>query len=376
MQEVRARLTPEELALVVNPLLSTPEIDRWAHQATLGATNDESRAMMLFNELAQRAQAGNTNMVAPTRTAQQVFAAWSQHGELLACKDYAVLYVVMARAVGIKAYDVDVDEEADGQQAPHSCAAIVFGNKGLLVDPALCLFGAAHKQFHVLNDLQAIGLYENQLADPKCWEIACKLAPDLPLVQVNYLDYLVDLGRLNEARGVLQTLKGLDITPATRDYADGKLALGEGRAEDAVELLLKAIAINPHNFAYHICLATAYAEADKATKAVDCLRDALRCPMTAASAEFARSFLADTNGLAAWGLVARAGKWMTKGDFVAALQYCDKAIKLRPEYAEAYYVRAYAKQAKGDTNGASEDYNNAIRINPGLRPTDASRGTP
>lgn len=373
MEELRGKLTPEELALVVNPLLSTPEIDRWARQGTLSATNDETRARMLFNELSYRAQENNTNTVYAIRTAQEAFAARNRPEEALACKDYAFLYVVAARAVGIKAYDVDVEEDADGRQTPHACAAIILGDKRLLVDPALSLFGAPHKKFHVLNDLQATGLYMGQLDEMKCREIAFKLAPELPLVQLNYFEYLVNSGRLTEARDVLQILKRLDINAATRDYADGKLAFGEGRAEDAVDLLRKAIAIDPIESSYRICLAKAYAEAGEVTNAVDSFREALRCPMTATDAEFTRFFLAHTNELASWGLVDRAGKLLRKGDSLSALKYCDKAIKLQPDYAEAYYFRAYARQAKGDTNGASDDYSNAIRLKPELRSKAASR---
>src|SRR2546427_8092078 len=38
------RLTPEEVALVVNPLANTPEMSRYAHELTSGATNDWQRA--------------------------------------------------------------------------------------------------------------------------------------------------------------------------------------------------------------------------------------------------------------------------------------------------------------------------------------------
>ena len=105
-----------------------------AGQVTVSGTNDATRALLLFEELAHRAGDTNITMEGRMRTAQEAFAAWNRKGEALFCMDYAFLYVVMARAVGIKAYDVDVEEEADGQQSPHSCAAIFLGNQGLLVD--------------------------------------------------------------------------------------------------------------------------------------------------------------------------------------------------------------------------------------------------
>ena len=206
-----------------------------------------------------------------------------------------------------------------------------------------------------------------QLDNPKCKEIANKLAPELPLVQLNYFEYLVNCGRLNEARDILQKLKRLDITAVTRNYADAKLAFGEGRAEDAVGLLLKAIGIVPDNAQYVIELGRAYAETGEITKAVDSFRDALHFPMLASDAGITRFFLENTNELASWAFIDRANKLMTNGDFVTALKYRDKVIKMQPDYAEAYYVCAYARQAKGDTNGAADDYNKAFRLRPQLR---------
>jgi tetratricopeptide (TPR) repeat protein len=280
----------------------------------------------------------------------------------------------MARAVGIKAYDVDVEEEGDGYESQHACAAVILGNKGLLVDPAGRRFGASYKKFIILNDLQSIGLYTGQLQRPGCAEIAHKLAPELPLVELNDFEYLIASGRLKEAQDVLQNLKRLDITAATRDYADGRLAFGEGRAEDAVDLLVKAIVMDPVQSSYRICLAEAYVEAGEMNKAVSSFQDALRCPMTVRDAQFTHMLLADTNVLAGWGMVDRANKILMKGDFLTAIKYCDKAIALRPDYADAYYSRAFARQREGDTNGAFDDYNRAIRLNPKLGEPDASKG--
>ncbi|MGA2554810.1 MAG: tetratricopeptide repeat protein [Verrucomicrobiota bacterium] len=378
MEELRTRLTPEELALIVNPLVSTPEIDRWARQVTAGATNDETRARMLFDLLALRArdEIVGTNVVFAMRTAQEAFAAWNRPTQALTCKDFAFLYVVMARAVGITAYDVEVEEEAEGPQAAHSCAAIILGKRRLLVDPTFNWFGVPHKKFIVLNDLQAAAVYVGQLANPKCPEIARKLAPELPIIQMNYFEHLVNFGRLNEARDVLQNLKRLDIiTAGAREYADGNLALGEGRAEYAVGLLLKAVAMNPYDSNWRITLARACVEAGDVTNAVDNFREALHSPIISSDAEFTQFALAHTNELARLGLFSRAGKLLKEGDWTSALKFYDKEIRLWPDDADAYYYRAYARQAKGDTNGASEDYNNAIRLKPELRSSAAARAS-
>jgi len=53
-----------------------------------------------------------------------------------------------------------------------------------------------------------------------------------------------------------------------------------------------------------------------------------------------------------------------KGDVEGALQDYNEAIRLNPEYAEAYNHRGVARYAKGDMEGALQDYNEAIRLKP------------
>ena len=53
-----------------------------------------------------------------------------------------------------------------------------------------------------------------------------------------------------------------------------------------------------------------------------------------------------------------------KGDLDGAMADYDQAIKLNPKDASAFNNRGNAKFAKGDLNGAMADYNQAIKINP------------
>jgi tetratricopeptide (TPR) repeat protein len=367
----RQKLSPEELKLVVNPLIGSPEIDHWAQQLTTKAASDEAKARVLFEVLAHRAGESNARTEGAMRTAREAFAAWNRTGESLYCMDYAFLYVVMARAVGIKAYDVYVEEEADGQNAPHACAAIILKDKSLLVDPAWLWFGAPHKKFTVLNDLQAIAIYMGQLPELKDSEIACKLAPNFALVQLNFFEHLVQNGRLSEAEKVLPIIKNLDVSAATGDYAEAKLALLRNRPENAIELLLKAIAENSHESTYYTSLAQAYVEVGEVTNALESYQNALRCPMTAADMGKVQSCLTRSNELGAVCWIYRARKMLDKGDLDGAMTSYNKAIDLAPKYADAYIGRAYVKQAKGDTNGAFTDYHRSLQLKPDLPPKAA-----
>jgi len=53
-----------------------------------------------------------------------------------------------------------------------------------------------------------------------------------------------------------------------------------------------------------------------------------------------------------------------KGDLDGALRDYDGAIRLKPDFALAYYNRAHAHRTKGDLDGALRDYDEAIRLKP------------
>jgi len=55
-----------------------------------------------------------------------------------------------------------------------------------------------------------------------------------------------------------------------------------------------------------------------------------------------------------------------KGELQDAVQDADAAIRLKPDYAEAFYNRGNAQRAKGDLEGGLQDYNEAIRLKPDL----------
>ncbi len=50
-----------------------------------------------------------------------------------------------------------------------------------------------------------------------------------------------------------------------------------------------------------------------------------------------------------------------KGDYEGAIKDYDEAIRLQPDYADAYYNRGNAKRALGDNQGAIQDYQDATK---------------
>jgi tetratricopeptide (TPR) repeat protein len=66
-----------------------------------------------------------------------------------------------------------------------------------------------------------------------------------------------------------------------------------------------------------------------------------------------------------------AQEWFEKGyvfqeanSLDEAIRCYTEAIRLRADFAEAYYNRGVARRAKGDHKGADQDYNKAVQFNP------------
>jgi hypothetical protein len=278
------KLTPEEQSLVVNPLTDSPEMNRWAYQLTAGATNDLQKAKMIFDVLIQHTNY-SAGLLPKSATAQEVFADWNNPNAPVYCEQATALFVTLARAVGLKAYVVWVDEAYDGNMAAHVCSALFVGNKALLVDPAYSWFGAPHKKFIVLDDLQTVALHLSTLSDLRQKQIAQKLAPDLALVQYNLCNELMNLGRGTEARELLPTVIRLDADGAMADSVQARFAIHDGKLEQAIDLLNKAIKINSYDADSRIQLGYVYQKQGRSSEAHESFQNALSCPHTEYQAE-------------------------------------------------------------------------------------------
>ena len=63
-----------------------------------------------------------------------------------------------------------------------------------------------------------------------------------------------------------------------------------------------------------------------------------------------------------------AGEWFERGfntrDPDEQIRCYGEAIRLKPDYADAFFNRADAREAKGDLEGAIQDYDETIRLKP------------
>jgi hypothetical protein len=235
------KLTSEEMALVKNPLASTPEMNAWARQITAGTTNEMQKAKLLFDELIGRANPG----LGGTRTAQEVFAAWKSPGASFCCEEYASLYVALARAAALQSFLVYVVELYDGGTPRHACAAVYTGDEVLLVDPALRLFGVPHRGVVIMDDVQAIASYMVLAPSIGRHRIAYKLAPDLSVVESNFYLSLMSESQWDEARNVLDAMPRWHTEAWVTNMAQARWALHEGKPAAAAALLQQTIQLNP-----------------------------------------------------------------------------------------------------------------------------------
>jgi Tfp pilus assembly protein PilF len=65
---------------------------------------------------------------------------------------------------------------------------------------------------------------------------------------------------------------------------------------------------------------------------------------------------------------------MAPKTYATAIADFDRAIRIRPQFAEAYLERGIARQSLGQTDSALADFNKALEVNPDLARAHTSRG--
>jgi len=173
-EALRERLTEGQLAEVVNPMASTEAIDLWARSLTKEAPNDLEKARALFDGLTRRIDPRSEQSA---RTAQAVFAAWDDPKESFNCQEYTKLFLALGRAVGLKAFYVHLDVDHAGRAVNHDCAIVFLEDKALMIDPAYRWFGVPHREYVVLDDVQAIAHHHFQSTKVASCELATRLPP-------------------------------------------------------------------------------------------------------------------------------------------------------------------------------------------------------
>ena len=274
---LREKLDDAEIALVVRPLESSDAIAEWAAELTAGARSDLQRARAIFDGLTRRVQ---TVSGGRTRTALEVFAAWSDPEELFNCQEFAKLYVALARHVALDAYYVHLERDHAGDVVDHACGGVVIDGKALLADPAYRWFGVRHASFRFLDDLQVVAHQLFQLPGSpggvdRC-RVAIKLDPESAWGRARLATALLFAGREDEAVAAVEQVERREPGRWDTLALRGILAGRGNRFEAAEAHFRRALFLYPRNATLHQSLASVLGEQGRLIEARDELRIALR----------------------------------------------------------------------------------------------------
>jgi cytochrome c-type biogenesis protein CcmH/NrfG len=293
-----ARLTPEERRFVVNPLEVTPAMRAWAEEMVRNAADDRARAQALFRAVCQRAS-GQQGWQG--RAASDVFASTHGRPEALSCNEQGKLWTALARAVGLRAFLVHVESDPDDRVRYHDCAIVFLPGEAFLVDPAYGWFGVPHRQFVVLDDLQAIahqllGAVNTGAAD-ECERLRAgvKLHPDLPWAQLNLARGLMLGEHYAEAEEAVRRAEHLQ--PGRWDIAivRGFLEAHRERWDAADRHLREGLRRNPDDSFGQLCLGEVLFERGELAEAREAYRASLRGLLPPTAQRMARLRLAELN---------------------------------------------------------------------------------
>lgn len=291
-ETLRAKLTEAELAGVVNPLTGTEEMRQWARRLREGAESDLEKAKALFDGLTRRIDPSTEHTA---RTAREVFAAWNDPNESFNCQEYTKLFLVLARDVGLKAFYVHLDVDHAGRAVDHDCAIVFAEGKALLVDPAYRWFGVPHRDYVVLNDVQAIAHHHFQTTDVASCQLAAKLHRDFAWGQRRVVMSLLAAGRIEEAREALERAVELEPDHWKTHQLQGILAFEDKDSEAAGGHLRKALAANPNDADSHMLLAMVLVKQGQLAEAREHARASLRHQTAPEKAQAARQLIAHIN---------------------------------------------------------------------------------
>jgi predicted O-linked N-acetylglucosamine transferase (SPINDLY family) len=164
-------------------------------------------------------------------------------------------------------------------------------------------------------------------------------------------------GRLPEAEALYRQI--LQVQPDHPDalHLLGLIAHHAGRYEAAVELIGKAICVNPTAAVFHVSQGEAYHAVNRIGEAAACYERALSLQPDLAQAH---------SNLGA----ARHAQ----GKLEEAVAHCLRALGHQPDYAKAHYNLALALQDQGKLNDAITHYRRAIALAPSFAEAHGNLG--
>lgn len=137
-----------------HPFQVTPYIAEISAKIVKDASTEKGKAQALFDWFVNSIKYGDSKRYLHHkgyRTAAEVFN--DQEG---VCGEMAVLFVVMARSVGLSSNYVSVFIDNKGDKVNHACAVVNINYKNIFIDPAYYTFDINHHFVKILTDKEAV----------------------------------------------------------------------------------------------------------------------------------------------------------------------------------------------------------------------------
>lgn len=347
-EELEKKLTVSERAKINYPLTINDEMRSWAQELVKDIADPAERARVLFETMSTRL---GTLTRAGIRTAEEVFREWDNPSTKFSCQEYAKLFVVLGREVGLDTYLTYVERDYSGDHLYHACAALFLNDECFLVDPAYHWFGVPHKTYVILDDIQTIA---GQLSQPSAQvddesalinaRSALKLYPDWNYGRSILTRCLLNLNRLSEAQFTLN--KTQEIHPNCWDTPLflSKLAYQQERYKDSERHAREFVEKHPHDSNAHAALAAALAEQKNYVQAREHFRRCLRRNPNERTRTRVLKYLATLNfhlGHGSDSALSRGLQKLTDGDYAGAETEYIQAIEEEPDSSTLYWKLAF-----------------------------------
>jgi hypothetical protein len=135
-----------------HPFQITPVISQTANKIVSGTNSSEGKARAIFSWMVNSVDYGGGKRGGKGyRTSSEVFS--DREG---VCGEMGILYVVMARSVGLISNYVEVSRDDKGENVTHACASVRLNGRDVLVDPAYHIFDVRHMRYRILPDKEAV----------------------------------------------------------------------------------------------------------------------------------------------------------------------------------------------------------------------------
>ena len=179
------------------------------------------------------------------------------------------------------------------------------------------------------------------------WQHMIALAPRVAMLHVNYAGYLLEAGRIEEAREQAQEGLELDPTKHAAHNALGASLMRLGRPQEALPYFAEALRIHDTDYVIHTNLAAAFAKLGRDDRAMEHYAIALRLKPTSPELHY-----------------NLAGALARKGELGESAQYYAEAARLNPRWAEPYERLGVLLAGQGRLEEAVASFGEAVRLRP------------